>query len=193
MKRLIAALMLFPILGGYSQKWEKNYEYVDDCVCGLSKVAKDSKVGYVNKKGQEIIKPQYDDGLTFSEGYTAVKRGTKWLYLDSTGKFITDAIFDDAHNFSNGLAAVAKNELFGYINTTGELVISYQFSNASIFSENLASAANTEGLWGFIDQKGNWVIKPVYNFANAFANGEARVMKNDKVFYIDKVNKVVHE
>jgi hypothetical protein len=193
MKKLIAALILFPILGSYSQKWEKNYDYVDDCICGLSKVAKDGKVGYVNKKGVEVIKAQYDDGLTFSEGYSAVKKEGKWSYVDSTGKFITEAIFDDAHNFSNGLAAVAKNELFGYINTTGELVITYQFSNASIFSEDLASAANPLGLWGFIDKKGNWVIKPVYTFANSFTNGEARVMKDDKVFYIDKVNKVVHE
>ncbi|MFI5153213.1 MAG: WG repeat-containing protein [Chitinophagales bacterium] len=193
MKMLIAALLLFPILSSYSQKWEKNYDYVDDCVCGLSKIAKNGKVGYVNKKGVEIIKPQYEDGLTFSEGYTAVKKGTKWLYLDSTGRIITEPVFDDAHNFSNGLASVAKNELFGYINMAGDLVIDYQFSNASIFSEDLASAANRQGLWGYIDKKGVWVIKPTYNFANAFANGEARVMRDDKVFYIDKVNKMVHE
>jgi len=34
-------------------------------------------VVYVDKDGKEIIKLQYDDGLTFEEGYTAVKAGSK--------------------------------------------------------------------------------------------------------------------
>ena len=94
---------------GYSQKWEKNYDFVDNCVCGLSKVQKNGKIGYVNKDGVEIIKPQYEDGLTYQDGYAAVKTGTKWLYLDSTGKAITEAVFEDASSFSNGLAAISKN------------------------------------------------------------------------------------
>ena len=46
---------------------------------------------------------------------------------------------------------------------------------------------------GYIDDKGKMVINPQYDFADSFGNGEARVMKGDKVFYIDKDNKVLHE
>ena len=191
-KLLILALVLFA-LPGYSQKWEKNYESVDNCVCGLSKVKKNGKTGYVNKEGVEIIKLQYNDGLTFNEGYTAVKLDNRWLYVDSTGKSVTEAVFDDAASFSNGMAAVSKNNLFGYINTMGIVVIDFEFSNARNFSEGLAPAANAKGYWGFIDVKGGWVIKPAYNFTDSFENGEARVMKGERILYIDKTNKVVHE
>jgi hypothetical protein len=193
MKKLLMLMLLFPALDGYSQKWEKNYDYVDNCVCGLAKVKKNGKVGYVNKQGMEIIKVQYADGLTYHDGYTAVKEGDKWLYLDSTGKTITAAIFDDAASFNNGLAAAAKNNLYGYINTAGEVVIPFNFSNARNFSEGMAPASNAKGFWGFIDLKGNWVIKPVYDFADSFENSEARVMKGQKIVYIDKENKVLHE
>ncbi|MEP7144377.1 MAG: WG repeat-containing protein [Ferruginibacter sp.] len=193
MKKLLMLVLFLPVLAGYSQKWEKNYDYVDDCICGLSKVQKNGKVGYVNKSGVEVVKPEYNEGLTFHEGYTAVKQGAKWLYLDSTGKTITAANFDDAAGFSNGMAAVAKNNLYGFININGEIVIPFEFSNARSFGEGLAPAANAKGYWGFIDKKGNWVIKPVYHFADSFENGEARVMKGDKVWYIDKENKVMHE
>lgn len=193
MKKLLILVLFFPVLGSYSQKWEKNYEFVDDCVCGLSKVKKDGKIGYVNKQGVEVIKPQYDDGLTFNEGYVAAKAGSHWLYLDSTGKAITEAIFEDAVGFSNGVAAVSKNNLYGYINKSGELVIPFGFSNARSFSEGLAPAANAKGFWGFIDRNGTWVIKPIYNFTDCFENGEARVMKGEKIVYIDKMNKVLHE
>jgi len=193
MKSFLLLALIFPVLAGYTQKWEKNYDYVDNCVCGLAKVKKDGKVGYVNKLGTVVIKLDYDEGLTYNEGYTAVKKGNKWMYLDSTGKAITEAIYDDAYNFSGGLAAVAKNNQFGFINTSGQVVIPIAFSNAHGFSDGLAAAANEKGVWGFIDNKGNWAIKPMYYFANNFENGEARVMKGEKLFYIDRENKFLHD
>lgn len=185
--------LLFQVTDSYSQKWEKNYDFVDNCVCGLSKVKKDGKIGYVDKQGLEVIKPQYDEGLTFNEGYAAVRKDSKWLFLDSTGKAITEAIYDDAMSFKNGFATVASNNRYGFINKSGKVVIPLSFSNARSFSEGLAPAANTKGLWGYIDVKGEWVIKPFYDFADNFDDGEARVMKDQKMFYIDKMNKFIHE
>lgn len=193
MKKILALLFLFPVLNTCAQKWEKNYDFVDNCICGLSKVKKDNKVGYVNKEGVLVIPVQYDEGLTFHEGYAAVRKGTKWQYLDSTGKAITEAIFEDAISFSNGMAAVSKGNSFGYINIKGETVIPFEFSNARSFAEGLAPAANAKGYWGYIDGKGSWVIKPAYDFSDCFENGEARVIKEGKVLYINKENKVVHD
>lgn len=193
MKKILALLFLFPVFNIYAQKWEKNYDFVDDCICGLSKVKKNDKVGYVNKEGVEIIKLQYTDGLTFHDGYVAVKSGGKWQFLDSTGKAITEAIFDDANSFHEGLAAVSKNSTYGFINTKGEVVIPFEFSSTRNFAEGLAPAANAKNDWGYIDLKGNWVIKPVYDFADSFESGEARVMKDGKVFYINAANKKLHE
>ena len=116
MKKILTLLLILSVMVGFSQKWEKKYDFVDNCICGLSKVKKEGKVGYVNKEGIEIIKLQFDDGLTFNEGFTAVRIGTKWKYIDSTGKAITEAVFDDALNVSNGMAPVAKN------NSTASLI-----------------------------------------------------------------------
>ena len=193
MKKLLVLIFILPALGGFSQKWEKNYDFVDNCVCGLSKVQKNGKVGYVNKEGVEVVKPQYDEGLTFNEGFAAVRMASNWLFIDSTGKAITEAVFGDALSFKNGLAVVSKNNLYGFINTAGEMVIPCQFSLARSFSEGLAPASNAKGYWGFIDPKGKWVIHPVYDFTDSFENGEARVMKGQKVLFIDKENKVLHE
>lgn len=193
MKKMCLLIMIFSVMGLKAQKWEKNYDFVDDCICGLSKVSKNGKIGYADRQGKEVIPLLYSEGLTFNEGMVAVKKEGRWMYMDSTGKPITEAIFDDASSFDNGLAAAAKGGLYGYINTTGEVVIPFQFSNARSFTEGLAPAANLKGNWGFIDKKGDWVIKAQYGFVDNFAGNEARVMKADKVFYIDKNNKVLHE
>lgn len=193
MKKMCLLIMIFSVMGLKAQKWEKNYDFVDDCICGLSKVSKNGKIGYADRQGKEVIPLLYSEGLTFNEGMVAVKKEGRWMYMDSTGKPITEAIFDDASSFDNGLAAAAKGGLYGYINTTGEVVIPFQFSNARSFTEGLAPAANLKGNWGFIDKKGDWVIKAQYGFVDNFAGNEARVMKADKVFYIDKANKILHE
>jgi hypothetical protein len=193
MKKLWMLLFCFHIFQGIAQNWEKNYDYVDNCTCGLSRVKKNDKVGYVNKDGQLIVKLQYDEGLTFNEGYTAVRLGNRWQFIDSTGKPITELLFEDALGFSDGMAPVAKNGLYGFINTKGELIIPCTFSNAHGFSEGLAPAANSKGYWGYVDKKGNWFISAVYDYSDSFVGGEARVIKNSKVFYIDRNNKVLHE
>ena len=193
MKKLLRILM-FPLpFCTYAQKWAKNFDYVDQCICGLSKIGKDNKVGYAVINGKIVIPVIYDEGLTFSEGYTAVRIKNTWIYLDSTGKQISDAQYEDAANFHNGRSAVMKGGLYGYIDVTGKVVIEFQFSYARSFSEGLAPVSNTRNLWGFIDDKGKISITPQYNFADSFKNGEARVMKGDKIFYIDKSNKALHE
>ena len=193
MKKLTVLLFLFPFLYASSQDWESKYDYVDNCVCGLSKVKKEGKIGYVDKLGKEVIKPQYEEGLTFHEGYTAVKTGGKWLYLDSLGKPITEAVYEEALTFTDGMACVGKNNLFGFIDTNGKTVIALQFSNARGFTEGFAPAANAKGFWGYIDMKGNWQNKAQYDFADDFENGKARVILGQKVMYIDKNNQHVQE
>lgn len=193
MKNICLLAFLFSSLGLMGQAWEKKYDFVDEVFCGLSKIGKDGKIGYADKKGNEVIKVEYNEGLAFNQGMAAVRKGSKWMYFDSTGKAVIPAIYEDATSFESGLAAVAKNGLYGYINTAGDVVIDFQFSNARVFTEGLAPAANIKGNWGFIDLQGNWVIKPQYGFADNFVNLEARVMRGNKVFYVDKQNTLLHE
>jgi len=39
----------------YSQSWTKQYDHMDDCVCGLSLVGKGDKHGYADKDGKLIV------------------------------------------------------------------------------------------------------------------------------------------
>lgn len=193
MKRFLLLLALVSSVPLCAQKWAKQFDFVDQCICGLSLVGKDSKIGYVDVGGNIIIPLQYDEGLTFSEGFTAVRLGAAWTYFDSTGKKMSDEQFSDAQSFHNGMAAVMKNKRYGYIDTKGKMVINYQFSNARAFAEGVAPVANEKGKWGYINTKGEYVIMPEYSFADSFDNHEARIIKGSESYYIDKHNKKLHE
>ncbi|MGA9779162.1 MAG: WG repeat-containing protein [Verrucomicrobiia bacterium] len=63
------------------------------------------------------------------------------------------------------------------------------------FSEGLANVSVREKpgkeIWGYINQKGDFVIKPQFQQANPFYHGLAQVVVDDKSAYIDKAGHFV--
>ena len=43
------------------------------------------KEGFIDKEGNEIVKPEYDNAHDFSEGLAAVVKDLKWGFIDKTG------------------------------------------------------------------------------------------------------------
>ena len=48
-----------------------------------------------------------------------------------------------------------------------------------------------DGLWGFIDNTGKFILPPMYKDAQQFTNGQALVNKNNEFIFIDKKGKFV--
>lgn len=84
------------------------------------------KGGYLDKKGQWAIKPQFDEVRDFSEGLAAVNRGSKchvggkWGYIDKDGRFIIPLQFNYAGNFRNGHACVESDDHWLLLNRKGD-------------------------------------------------------------------------
>ncbi|HSK14504.1 MAG TPA: WG repeat-containing protein [Phnomibacter sp.] len=189
---LIAGALVLPLA---AQKWHKNFDFVDECICSVSKVKKDGKIGYVDINGKVIVPLEFAEGLTFNEGYSAVRKESKWAFLDSSGRFITDFLYADAQGFSQGLAPAKKGSGWGFIDTLGKEVIPFEYSNARKFSEGLAAVSNKgKELWGFINRRGEVIIPFALDFADSFdENGEARVVKRGQMMWIDKYNQKVRD
>jgi hypothetical protein len=78
---------------------------------GLARVARGSKIAYLDAKGSFVIAPQEAASEPFAEGMTpargrddAGKPG--WGYIDRTGRFVISPRFADAKPFSEGLTQV---------------------------------------------------------------------------------------
>lgn len=88
---------------------------------------------------------------------------------------------------SHGFIQVGKDGKYGYMNETGELVIPMQYTEAYPFSENgLAFVKEDNGLGGYIDKSGEYVIEPIYESGSTFKFGFAAVSKNGEYIYIYK-------
>lgn len=55
---------------------------------GLFPIIKNGKWGYIDKTRKIVIKPQFDDVESFSEGLARVEIGYKKGYIDKTRKYV---------------------------------------------------------------------------------------------------------
>ena len=146
-----------------------------------------------------FVVAQKSDGSDLFVVIVNDKRG----YIDRTGKIVIEPKWGGADDFSEGLAKVATYDSHykeGYIDTTGKIAIPLEFDQASDFENGLALVGvgkfglhgSGDHRFGFIDKKGNWVIKPIYRDLYGFSDGLAAA-KNDegKWGFIDITGKVV--
>lgn len=72
-----------------------------------------------------------------------------------------------------------SKKAYGYMDAQCKIVLPARYPNAYSFTSGLAKVQNSDGLWGFIDKTGKYVIEPM--FTNEPSNFSAKyTMVNDK-------------
>jgi hypothetical protein len=62
--------------------------------------------GYINRKGEIVINPQFDQATLFRNGVALVKTGEQYAYINEKGEYLSTKRYKEALNFSEGLAWV---------------------------------------------------------------------------------------
>ena len=196
------------------------YGFLEPFTEGLAAVVNgrglDARYGFINMKGKLVIPfrfvPRREHhgfiaGLShFSEGRASVKLGERFGYINKKGKFVVPPQFIAADDFSEGLAFVASEDKAGYIDKKGHWIILAQdrpYAGGK-FKEGLAAVTfKTEhGIkMGYINQRGDVIIPPRFDYAGEFVDGIARIYETrnqsgrwkSSFGYIDKTGKYIWE
>ncbi|MDE6553867.1 MAG: WG repeat-containing protein [Muribaculaceae bacterium] len=153
---------------------EPKYVEAESFSEGMAKVKVDDKYGYIDKNGAMVIEPKYDEAESFNEGLALVKGNNgNWGFIDKTGVFAINPDFQAGYSFSDGLALVRKahdeKSEIGGIDHSGAWVFIFtpgiQFIKS--FSEGMALAKKNDQ-WGFINRKGELVVKIPYEIKRYF-------------------------
>ncbi len=162
-----------------------DFNFASDFEGGVALIEKKGKMGYVNKAGKIVVPCKYDAISTFKNGVAIAEIGGKEVFIDLTGKETETPPDPD---FRDGLCPEYSEEFdaYGFINEARELVVPHTYEMVNDFSEGLAGVCDN-GLWGFINTKGEMVIEPKYaDVAMDFREGLALVFIDDEELgYID--------
>ncbi|WP_117884111.1 WG repeat-containing protein [Aureibaculum luteum] len=194
-----------------------NYVYVSDFKYGIAHVAEIRieeddysyllNQGYLNTKGEEIVKPIYDEAQMWEgQKLFRLKKEEQWEIYDFNGAKITTTTYDELGRLDdkNGLIKVEKEDYRGYINRKGESIIPCEYINLSSFSQGLAygykqpltnnKIKNKIGHYsthGVVDSLGKIVVPMIYDEVLAYKNGFFRVKRDDKYGFVDYSGKVI--
>lgn len=128
---------------------------------------RNKKWGFINKKGEVIINPQFTKTSDFKNGMCAVRNDNgKWGYINSDGEIIINYQFDKAESFINSYAIVELDNKMGVIDKNGKYIINPQFSKM-IHDGNLFLVEQNDA-WGWCDDEGSIIINPQFDRAFPF-------------------------
>ena len=135
------------------------------------------KFGYVNSKGEVVIKPIYDMATPFREGVAVVGKKhnniMKFCLIDVKGKEIAQIKTDhNIDNIKNGMFVdgmlIVDNKI---LNKKGEVVfkVPSKWETASCFCNGYV-VINHDDRYGIIDSKGDLVVRPKFNSGIILSN-----------------------
>ncbi|KAA9338992.1 WG repeat-containing protein [Adhaeribacter soli] len=162
--------------------------------------AKDPKsglTGYMDKKGQWQIKPQFHRGFHFSNGAAAVliDEGKNWVIIDKAGKRLNKPRpFWRGSDFNYGLHVFqAPSPNFpiggqGLLNRYGREIIPPKFFQVQILNSNLIHVISQKS--GFADSTGREILPVKYDL-KSIQDGYLVVSLNNKAGVIDSTGKFI--
>jgi len=182
----------------------EKYDYLGEILDNVMVVGKNGKFGYAfwNEKERNFVAKtdlKWDYASAMYNGVAAVRKDEKWAIIGSDYKEITKYSYSDIkmdeYDFCSigNLIFVKEGEKYKLIDTKGKDVTKAIFDDAKPFVGGEYAAVCQNGKWGFVNEKGEIVIKCEYDDADSFSSLYAPVMKDNKWGYIDKKNKIVYD
>jgi hypothetical protein len=156
------------------------YESLGNWQEGLSPFRSGKKFGFIDVDGQVAIPAEYDKVKDFSENLAAVQKNRLWGYIDHAGNFVIQPAYSSAGNFQNGKAPVTARKGNGYVNPKGEVTFS-KYSKCFEYYKGMAKV-KVKGKFGFIDEKGKWVIHPHYKNISDFNQYNMAIVKKGRKY-----------
>lgn len=142
----------------------------------LFKIVQNGKIGYINEKGNIVIKPDYLNGNDFADGLAAVRQNGHYGFIDETGKFIIQPEYDFATNFVKGLVVVYKNGKPLFLNQKGEVALPTVYKTLFFIDDRKGIITTQTDKQGVIDMATKQLlIDTVFSSIGDFKQGVAIV------------------
>ncbi len=129
------------------------YDDVSSISEGFASIRFNTKYGFIDRAGKEIISPKYGGVGLFSEGFAMISLNGRYGFIDRYDKKIIPLIYEDAGRFSEDLASVKLNGKYGFVNKENNVIIPFKYDESSFFVNGLAFV-KFQKKWFYIDKNG---------------------------------------
>ena len=160
--------------------------------------SEDKKISLIDYDGNIVAEEEFASTsqiLPINDVITEINIEGKvkyWVLDDKKIKPLIDQEFNSGTPFYEDAAIVRDDQgILSLINKKGEPLIAnlskinnYQVQRVGILSDGLIRFKTDEGKWGYLNKKGEVILKPIYTKCENFVNDLARVMLDNTTFNI---------
>jgi hypothetical protein len=163
---------------------------------GIIYAYKDDVYQYFNASGTPLFNRTFDEAYSFSDGIAKVFFNDTVAFMKKDGSYIIAKDVEDLRFFNDGLYVIDFGDSLNLINLSDSLILPYSVDRIGNLMHNRA-IYEYDGEFGYLDGKGNIVIKAKYdlypNFFqfSQFTNHHAKIAKGNKYSLIDTLDKKV--
>jgi tetratricopeptide (TPR) repeat protein len=178
---------------------KKDFDFLGTFSDGLAPVKRSGKAGFINRNFKEYAM-QYKFTGAFKNGIAAVlDEDGNWGFINKNFKYVTNMRFDDIvrddYGFCSeyGVSFVKKDGVYFLVNLKGKRIGDLEFDDVQVFESIQYAAVKKNNKWGYVNRKGNWVIKPTFQNARSFSIGLGGVQQNELWGFVDTKGNYVIE
>ncbi len=160
--------------------------------------AKGRKWGFINTKGEWVVRPQFEYAGYFHNGLAKVVVKDKIGYIRQDGTMAIEPRFEEGDDFLDTITVVRgyfQNKFQNlYINTCGKILWEEKFCFAWPFQDGIAEGRTCmfndgeEELWGAINANGEYLFTPQFKSPPDFLNKNAALAEKDSLWGIINID-----
>jgi len=140
----------------------------------------EQKWGYIDSTGKFVLSPKFTMALRFqSNGLAVAGEGEKVGMIDRIGKYIVEPVYTNIRDFHEERAIAQDDNGFTVLDASGKIlsetfpyISDYQSGRAAYYIQTQSGTIQ----YGYLDETGKTIIKPVYEYAGEF-EGDRAVVK----------------
>ena len=141
---------------------EDFFSSLGDFQNGIALYRKWSHTGAIDKEGQIVIPPKYDQLIIDGHGFRAQLAASgknRWAILDSKGNQITEKLYEQIGAFNGKFFPVKNRGYWGAVDRNGVEIITC-VHDSIVQENNNHVAVKFKGQYGVIDLDERWMVTP---------------------------------
>lgn len=152
---------------------------------GRAPVKQEEQWGYVNPRGEWVVRPRFQAARSFREGRAAVRTSDGWGFIDEEGNWLVFPQYRRARSFYEGRAAVKNDSGWTFVTPDGTPITSSRYDWVDRFRNGRAVVSTGEAKM-YVDRSGGRVGDSAYRDAGAFGQGVAPVHNGEGWAFVDR-------
>jgi hypothetical protein len=171
-------------------KGVEGFQFAEPFRCGLAMVIVHDTRFYLNASFEKAFDADFDFAESFHHDRALVKNDDRYRIIDTRGNTVADLNFDQVNPQSPWCWQVTmiegENFRSGFVDLNGNLITELIYDYVGYYDPVVKRIPVVKNrLHGFVDEYAKVVIPIKYDYAESFDRGKAKVVLNNRTFYIN--------